>query len=333
LQAEIELQAHRYNSQLQTMQIGFPSEQDGIIHKYERRVRGWRTGIYDGAVLLPFATSSVKARLRLDALTSALSDTDVITLRILGTEAVPTETVDNPSPKDQSSAGETAQQYRIREVMPLADTYERYLRGLGKHTRRNIVHCQTQARRDAIKFDFTIAVSAVDRSRLSALAKLNMPFATKPRRLMNVIQFLASQAQPFQAYLTRLGDDHPFSITGGFIEGDLALMTYQINIRSSRTLSPSLMLRSFLVQALIERGVRNLAFVGGCAGLLYHQCTAVPAGEVLLVRRTFIGRTKHLACSMIADSKNRITRLTPQLFAVLCAVGNPLKELIDPICS
>jgi hypothetical protein len=143
---------------------------------------------------------------------------------------------------------------------------------------------------------------------------------------------LAVQPRPFQAHLGQLVG-HPLSVTGGFIEGDLALMTYQLNDRIFRSLSPSLMLRSFLVQALIERGVRYLAFVGGCAGLLYHQCTAAPAAEVLIVRRTFIARAKYLACTMIADPKSRITRLAPQFLALLCAVGNPLIALLDPISS
>lgn len=330
LLAEIELLAHRYGSPLQTMPIGSPEEQASILHMYERRVRGWRTGIYDGAILSPAATSFAYPGYRLNALPPALRDVDVLTLRILGTEApLEAAVARKPGTNDQ----EAVQPYQMQEVMPLAKTYGGFLQGLGKHTRRNIVHARERALRGAIKFDFTPVASSVDSSRLSELAKLNMPFPTKPRRLSNIIRFLETKPRPFQAHLRQLADDYPFSITGGFIEGDLALMTYQINIRSSNRLSPSLMLRSFLVQALIERGVRHLAFVGGCGGLLYHQCTVVPAAEVLVARRTFIARTKLWACSIIADPKSRITRLTPQFIALLCAAGMPLKALLHHVCA
>jgi hypothetical protein len=315
----MELQAHRYNTQLKTTLVGSVSEPTGAIHAYERRVGMWRTGIYDGALLLSSATSSAQTHLSLDALAPALVDVDAITLRIIEPTA-PTQAA------DPSIAGKNVQSYTMQEVMPLADTYDGFLHRLGKHTRRNIVHVRDRAKRDAIKFSFATA-ALVDNSRISVLAKLNMPRPIKPRRLLKTMQFVAAQPRPFQADLSQLLD-RPFSVTGGFIEGDLALMAYQINDRIFRDLSPSLLLRSFLVQALIERGVRYLAFVGGCAGLLYHQCSPVAAAESLIVRRTFLARTKRLACRLITDPKNRITRLAPQFFAFLCLAGNVVAAAI-----
>jgi hypothetical protein len=306
LLAEIELQAHRYRSPLQTTLIGSVCEPVGTAHIYERRVGRWRTGIYDGAVLLSPATSSVQTHFRLEALAPAFVDVDAVTLRIIGPEATGSLAENQPSP------GTTGQPYIMREVMPLSDTYEGFLQRLGKHTRRNIAHAQDRAKRDAIKFCFMTAASSVDGSRLSTLAEANMPYPIKPRRILHMIQFLATQPQPFQAHLSQLVD-HPLSVTGGFIEGDLALMTYQINDRIFRNLSLSLMLRSFLVQALIARGVRHLAFVGGCASPLYHHCATVPAAEVLIVHQKLIARAKHRVCRMIADPRSRIRRLAPQL--------------------
>ena len=308
LLAEIELRAHRYNSRLQTMPVGAPGEPGATIHFCERRVGGWRTGIYDGALLLSAAASSAQIRLWLDSPALALTDADAVTLRIIGPR-MPTQ-VSNSSQENRRVAEKTVQPIKIQEVMPLADTFESFLRGLGKHTRRNMLHAQSRAKRDGIKFSFTTAESSVDRSKLLTLAKLNMPFPTKPRQLLSMIRLLAAQPRPFQAHLSQLVD-HPFSVTGGFIEGDLALMIYQINNRIFRSLSPSLMLRSFLVQALIERGVRYLAFVGGCVGPLYYQCTDVPAAEALIMRRTSVARAKHLACRVIANPKDRLRRLIP----------------------
>jgi hypothetical protein len=110
-------------------------------------------------------------------------------------------------------------------------------------------------------------------------------------------------------------------------------MIYQINNKMFRGLSPSLMLRSFLVQASIERGVRYLAFVGGCVGPPYYQCTGVPAAEALIMRRTSVARAKYLACRMIANPKDRLRRLTPQFIAVLCAVGYPSTAFLGSACT
>lgn len=312
--AEIELKAHRYNSQLQTMPVGLPGEPGGTIHICERRVAGWRTGVYDGAVLLSAAASAAQIRRRLDSLASALPDAEAITLRIIG-PGMPTQ-ASNASQENRRAAEEPGQPFNIREVMPLADTFESFLRGLGKHTRRNMRHVQSRAKRDGIKFCFTTAESSVDRSSLLRLAKLSIPFPTKSRQLLSMIQWLEAQPRPFQAQLSQ-SIGHPFSVAGGFIEGDLALMIYQLNNRTFRNLSPSLMLRSFLVQALIERDVRYLAFVGGCEGLLYYQCPAVPAAEALIMRRTSVARAKHFAYRMIANPKDRLRRLTPQFIPVL----------------
>lgn len=306
LLAEIELQAHRYNTRLKSTLIGHGSGPVGTIHLYERRVRGLRTGIYDGAVLLSPAISSAQERFRLTSLAPALSDVEVATLRIIGTRLL-IEMVDH-SPIDRPRAKATIQPYQIREVMPLEDTYQNFLQRLGRHTRRNIVHARNRAQREALKFDFSVSAPLLDDSKLSAIAKHNMPFPTRPSRILKMTQFLKTQARPFQASLCH-SDAQPFSVAGGFIEGDMALMIYQINDRAFYILNPSLTLRSFLVQELIEQGVRHLAFVGGCSGVLYHQCSAVPAVELLIVRRKLIARVKNLACALIADRETRIARL------------------------
>jgi hypothetical protein len=325
LLAEMELQANRYGSPLQTTLLWSGSEPAGTVHIYERRAGMWRTGIYDGAVLLSSEISPTQTLPGPDALAPALLDVDAVTLRIVRAGG-PAQAENRPIAEGK------VQPYKMQEVIPLADTYEGFLKQLGKHTRRNIVHSRNLARREGLKFSFSTAASWVNSSKYSSLAERNMPSPTKLRRLLKMIRFLAAQPRPFQAHLGK-SSDKPFSITGGFIEGDLALMTYQLNDRVFRDLSPSLMMRSYLVEELIERGVRYLAFVGGCAGLLYHQCMVAPTTEVLLVRRTFLARTKYLASRMLADPKHRIVRLSPQFFTFLCVAGNSLSMMLDPISA
>jgi len=144
------------------------------------------------------------------------------------------------------------------------------------------------------------------------MAKRNMPLPTRPRRLSKTIRFVARRPRQFHASLCQSGGK-PISIAAGFVEDDLALMIYQVNDRAYRALNPSLMLRTFLVEHLIELGIRHLAFVGGCAGVLLHQCTIVPMEELLLVCKTITGRIKYLSGATLADPTNRIARLTPRM--------------------
>jgi hypothetical protein len=162
--AAIELKAHYYNSQLQTMLFEPPGELGGTIHLCERRVGGWRTGIYDAAVLLSAAASSAQIRLPLDSPAPALTDADAVTLRIIGPGLPPP--VSKSSQETRRVAEETGRPFNIREVMPLADTFESFLRGLGKHTRRNMLHAQSRAKCDGIKFCFMTAESSIERPRL-----------------------------------------------------------------------------------------------------------------------------------------------------------------------
>lgn len=307
LLAAIELQAHLDNISLQTTLIRPASEPIGISYIYEHRVRGWRTGIYDGTVFLLPATSSAQERFRLHALAPALREADVATLRIIGTGLPSAASIVQPHAEETLAKNKT-----IQEVMPLADTYESFLRRLGKHTRRNIVHGRNQVERDFMRFSFLLSASSLDDSTFSEIALRNIHFGVCPGRTLNIIEFLKTQPCPFQASLSQ-SHGNPFSITGGFIRGDMALMTYQINDRAFYTLSPSLVLRSFLVQELIKHGIRYLAFVGGCGGLLFHQCKAEIVSETqqLLVRRKFVARAKH-AYLRIARPMSRFAHLVPQ---------------------
>jgi hypothetical protein len=72
------------------------------------------------------------------------------------------------------------------------------------------------------------------------------------------------------------------------------------------------MLRSFLIEELIERGVRHLAFVGGCAGVLLHQCEVVITAELLLVRKTLFAGIKHFVAASLSDETSRVKRLSSQ---------------------
>ncbi len=79
--------------------------------------------------------------------------------------------------------------------------------------------------------------------------------------------------------------------------------------RADHDLSPSLMTRSMLIQHLISQGVREIAFVGGCSGVLVHSCDRVRAADMLVVRTSASGIVKHWLARKI-DPKGRVARLS-----------------------
>jgi len=58
----------------------------------------------------------------------------------------------------------------------------------------------------------------------------------------------------------------------GFVDARTAYLIYQLNSPEWHYLSPSLLHRAHLIEALMAIGVRELIFVHGCSGLLHRAC-------------------------------------------------------------
>jgi len=143
---------------------------------------------------------------------------------------------------------------------------------------------------------------------IARLSRMNMPTPIAPCRLLNRLRF--SKGQPFPFLVTMRSDDKRLiALGGGFIENEMALMTFQANDAEFSHLGPSLLLRAFLIERLRERGLAYLCFVGSCSGMLLHACERVPIVEMLLVRRSLVGKGKLLACAA-AQPGSRIGRLS-----------------------
>lgn len=297
--AEVKLQADRYGSPIEIVKVSSPSGSSGWLYLFERRLLAWRTGVYEGVLILHPPHSPVDFCLQPQALGEVLGNRSVAALRVFSTEFS----------RYLRSWGDLADRVTIssvREVMPLADNHGEFLRRLGKHTRRNVQQCRKWAAAE----DIRVEDRPLNSAEISKLALQNMPTPKQPHRILQSIRYAAKQPEPFQVSLTT-DSGIPFSTAGGYIDDDFAFLIYQANDRRYRSLNPSLMLRSFLIERLIDRGVRYLAFVGGCAGVLLHQCEIVPTGELVLVRKTMWAGLKHRTASALTDETNRIVRLAP----------------------
>ena len=298
--AEVKLQADRYGGPVETTQLAGRSGYAGSMYLFERRLRGWSTGIHDGMLILSPSYSPSDSGTQRQALAEVLGNRSVVSLRVYWSgleETLPAWTFF----ADRVTAASA------REVLSLAPDYKGFLGQLGKHTRRNIQQCRKWAEAQAI----SVQDGPLSQADVLDLASQNMPTPKHPDRILHNIRYSEKQAQPFHlSLMTESGI--PFSTAGGFIEGDCAFMVYQANDHRRHKLNPSLMLRSFLIEQLIDRGVKHLAFVGGCGGVLLHQCEVIPTAELLLVRKTMFAGLKHFAAAKLTDASSRLGRLTPQ---------------------
>jgi hypothetical protein len=306
--AEIEVKAHYDRAPVQRTAIRLDGAVVANAYSFERRLLGLASGIHDGAIVL----SPMWEPQLMPWLCHRLHDFaafDLATFRIAG----PGMAHVAPNPMTTRNRVMTAimSARKIQEVMPLDEGFEDFLERLGRSTRRNISRSLQQAAEQNIEFRFATGAAASAESTLRKLAAKNMPFRQPFSKIASIERFIAAQPRPYQASLTHR-DGRLISLAGGFIEGDLALIAYQLNHRADRDSSPSLTLRSFLVQRLIGEGVRSLAFIGSCAGLLLNYCEPVPAAELLIVGNQRSARIKHRAC-ILAQPQSRVARLSAEL--------------------
>jgi hypothetical protein len=170
----------------------------------------------------------------------------------------------------------------IRDRIPLGDSYENFVSGLGRHSRRNLRHAQARA----LRLGITHSVESVPRhfpAELRTLAGNTYPTGARPGIVAAIHRLLGAHGRGFHSILS-LPSGEILSCCSGFIEGDTAFVLHQMNHGAHLDLEPSLTNRAFLIAHLIQTGVRDLVFIKGCRGILHHAC--VPeSGEIAWVVR------------------------------------------------
>jgi len=185
----------------------------------------------------------------------------------------------------------------LRDTLPMAGGYEETLAGLGRHTRRNIRIARRAAASLGVSFSMILGESPVSRPDLRRLAARTPPFPQSPRRVGRFERYVAATGGAFHSCLRAPGGEL-VSHCRGFLHGRAAYLVYQLNDADWHLLSPSLLHRAHLVEALIALGVHELIFVHGCSGLLQHACRPVPVEHVWVRRPRPSARL--LACAVAA---------------------------------
>jgi hypothetical protein len=284
-----------------------------VAHAYsfQRRLLGLPTRIREGVILLS-AAWEMELMPWLCHRLQDFSAFDLASFRVAGfslPQSVPTQlTIRN------RVMTAVMQARNAQEVMALDEQCGPFLTRLDGSTQRETGGSVLQAAEDDTKFRFSSDAASNDSAwRKSVLEK--SPFRRPFGRIARIEDFVAAQSHPFQASLTHR-DGHLISVAGGFVEGDVALVAYQLTHRADENTNPALILGSCLIRQLIGRGARYLAFTGDCAGLLRNHCEPVPAADLLMVRNTRSARLKQQAC-ILARPESRVAQLSRSLARTL----------------
>ena len=172
---------------------------------------------------------------------------------------------------------------QFRDVLALAENYQGMLSRFGSRTRRNIRHVRRVAAVRGMLFELLHDRAPVPCEAICALAARSRPVAHPPRRIMKFERFIETAGRGFHSVL-RARSGELVSYCRGFVDARTAYLIYQVNNPEWHYLSPSLLHRAHMIEALMAIGVRELIFVHGCSGLLHRACDPILVSQAWIRR-------------------------------------------------
>jgi len=188
--------------------------------------------------------------------------------------------------------------------LELPRTYDEFLAKVRRPTRHNL--CRYRRRSELAGNEFCPDQTFTD---FCAVAERLFPKAAYPRPKWQFQQSLAMiEATPSRLLigLRRRGGDW-ISVAGGWSVGDRAFLVLQLNDPTCARESVSLVLRSYLIEQLINRGIRELVFWTGTSAPLSFYTTPREEFTVYIDSRSHPWRLIRLACVALA-------KLAPVIF-------------------
>jgi len=149
--------------------------------------------------------------------------------------------------------------------LELPRTYDEFLAKARRPTRHNL--CRYRRRSELAGNEFCPDQPFTD---FCAAAKRLLPKAAYPPPKRGLQRFLGMiEAMPSRLLIgiRRRGGEW-ISLAGGWYVGDCAFLALQLNDRGCKRESVSLVLRSYLIERLINRGIRELVFWSGVSAPL-----------------------------------------------------------------
>jgi hypothetical protein len=181
--------------------------------------------------------------------------------------------------------------------LELARTYDEFLGKFRSHTRHNF--CRYRKRSELAGNEFCPDLPFAD---FCAAAKGLFPKETYARHESNFHQCVAMiEAMPSQILVgLRRSTGEWVSLAGGWYAGDRAVLNMQLNDRTCAKESVSLVLRSYLIEQLINRGIREVVFLAGTSAPLSYYITHREEYMTYVDSRSHPWRLVRLACVTLA---------------------------------
>jgi len=270
----------------------------GVVYAKERSLAGIRTGLIHADATLGDMVASAAGReepVFRQAVSALLTAPGIRGVRI----SVP------PDGFETVAAREIASSLRVdlsqaplenHVVLPLPPCYGDFVNGLRSKTRRNFRYYRRRSEAAGHRY-----VEGMSMSQFSgAAARLLEKSVTGAERdgITRAKEMLSLAHSPFLAGL-QTRDGEWVGILGGWCEGERAVLFFQMNDdRDHAGDSLCVVLRGYLIEYLIARGIRSLLFWAG-AGRPYSEYShPVPAVALYLDRRSPLWR----ACRSLVRS-------------------------------
>jgi hypothetical protein len=212
------------------------------------------------------------------------------------------------------------------EIRPQGDwlhletSYDSFLNALGPHTRRNLRYYRRRAEEEGYRFVPELSLAAYE----SAVHLLNQHidspetreheqrdhrfFAQFQNQFRN--QFGSQFGPPVLAGLAA-PDGRLVSVLAGVRAGNHLHLLSQFNDESLHAVSPSLVLRGYLIEHLIAQGVASIHFVNGTSGPLARFCDPVLMRTISVDSRRSALHPVKLATATAARGWQRRGRWVP----------------------
>jgi hypothetical protein len=164
------------------------------------------------------------------------------------------------------------------EIRPQGDwlhlgaSYEDFLTALGPHTRRNLRHGRRHAEEEGFRFVPELSLHTYE-SAVASLAR-HMDSAETRERDQRDRRFFAQFGSPVLAGLAS-ADGRLVSVLSAVRAGNHLHLLSQFNDESLAGISPSLVLRGYLIEHLIPQGIASIHFVNGTSAALGRFCDPV----------------------------------------------------------
>ena len=171
-----------------------------------------------------------------------------------------------------------------RHFLHLGPSFDDFLGGLGRQTRRNVRYYRRRAVSNGWRLSEEMSGSEIAMALKQLAAHQRTSRLTYGRIIRQVDAVKKLPAPVFMGLQTPGGEW--LSIVAGWYRGERGHVILQLNRSNAEydDASLSLVLRSYALESMIGNGVREVRFAGGCVGNLRKYCEPAQH-EVLTLRK------------------------------------------------